>query len=54
LHLKEHKAVETGGRKPASEYDYIQFSVDDFKGDYEYDFIIGEHRHFIRIESLEK
>ena len=43
LHLKHHSATGSGGVKATSEYDYIEFSLGNFRDDY--DFSISNLRH---------
>jgi hypothetical protein len=42
-HLKYNKALGSGGIKATSEYDYIEFSLGNFRNDY--DFMITDTRH---------
>jgi hypothetical protein len=42
-HLKYNKALGSGGRPATSEYNYIEFSLDKFRG--KYDFQVTERRH---------
>lgn len=42
-HLKHNKAIGSGGIQPESDYDYIEFSLGNFRDDY--DFLITDSRH---------
>ena len=43
LHLKKNAATGSNGIKATSEYDYIEFSLGNFRNDY--DFLISNTRH---------
>ena len=45
-HLKYNNATGSGGIKATSEYDYIEFSLDAFRDDY--DFMVCDTRHEFR------